>query len=577
MTDFIFRPKDGTDASLPAQSHRRGLPMSSQQRAVLCTLLLAASPAIAIDPAVARAETHYAEWLDACYALSTLQAGPTTTIDGRDRPAWEQRKRRQTLLLRHLLPRLGQHRLDPADRAAVAAMTLGVERAPEAPPATTPVEAQTRCAAAVQPSDDRSTLSQDLYACFQSEGNRLAFEGQRITRTTALSLLEQLEQSTRRRALFDALAPLWTAVNGDDSPSSPYRRLVQLSAAEADGRVAAPIARAAEVVGLPPEQVEVTLERVLDTWRRITPATPIEPWDYWHAHTQAARALDAQVPPERILALTTAFYRTLGADLPALGIDHDLVARDGKAPLAYADFVRIGRTIGGRWRPARARVSANVERGGLFVLNEVIHEYGHAVHMEALRTRPAHFDLGDDLYVEAFADVTSWSVAEPAWQRRFLRQSVPAAQSLEALYANVMLDVAWGLFEIRMLKSPDSDPNLLWTDITARYLHVVPHPEVAWWALRVQLVENPGYMINYGLGAVLTADLRRRTRAAIGDFDAGNRRWYRWISRQLLRHGTEVNTATLIRQFLGRGVSTDALLTELARIAPPAAPSTAGP
>jgi hypothetical protein len=106
------------------------------------------------------------------------------------------------------------------------------------------------------------------------------------------------------------------------------------------------------------------------------------------------------------------------------------------------------------------------------------------------------------------------------------------------LYSNVMLDVAWSLFEVRMLVDPSGDPNAVWTDITSRYLNIIPHPELSWWALRVQLVRWPGYMINYGLGAMLTADIRQRIRDAIGPFDTGNLHWYPWISAHLLRFGS---------------------------------------
>ncbi|MBV8341593.1 MAG: hypothetical protein JO173_04365, partial [Gammaproteobacteria bacterium] len=96
---------------------------------------------------------------------------------------------------------------------------------------------------------------------------------------------------------------------------------------------------------------------------------------------------------------------------------------------------------------------------------------------------------------------------------------------------------------------------------------VVPHPQLAWWALRVQLVDKPGYMINYGLGAILTAELRARLREVAGDFDAGNPQWYRCTSRQLLRFGAAIDTPQLLRGFLGHPVSVEPLLRELARIA----------
>ncbi|MGB5131397.1 MAG: hypothetical protein WBO00_02200, partial [Steroidobacteraceae bacterium] len=143
---------------------------------------------------------------------------------------------------------------------------------------------------------------------------------------------------------------------------------------------------------------------------------------------------------------------------------------------------------------------------------------------------------------------------------------LPAAMSLRTLYGGVMLDVAWSLFEIRMLRDPTSDPNAVWTDITSRYLRIKPHPEVPWWAVRVQLVSRPGYMVNYGLGAVLTAEIRKRTAAAIGPFDAGNPKWYGWSSENLLVFGSERSTKDLMQALLGRPPSPQALLAQIRRI-----------
>ena len=84
--------------------------------------------------------------------------------------------------------------------------------------------------------------------------------------------------------------------------------------------------------------------------------------------------------------------------------------------------------------------------------------------------------------------------------------------------------------------------------------------------MRVQLVDGPGYMINYGLGAALTADIRERVRQQIGPFDAGNTQWYPWLSENLLRFGSERDTPTLLREFFGRPLSVDALLRQIARV-----------
>jgi hypothetical protein len=543
-------------------------PIQLLSRAIVATAL--GAPLGAAAATLAETESLYGDWLDASYALATARAGPAPTVEGRDAPAWAAARDAAASALARQLPELARALHRPTDRAVLAAMRKGLADAPTAPAAAAPGESAAKCRTASDRALGRDALSQALYACFEHFGSHLDFEGRTIARATALELLQELDTSARRRALFAAFAPLWAALEPPGAPS-PYRRLLALTAAgdAASGR--SPIGDAARTVGASERDVEAWLVAVLERWRIVTAGPAVEPWDFWYAHTAASRALDAEVGAERIPELTRRYYRDLGADLDALGVQHDLEVRPGKAPLAYADFVRIGRTLAGRWRPAIARVSANVEHGGLFVLNEIIHEDGHAVHMMALHTRPAYFDLGDTLFVEAFADVPSWSVAESAWQRRYLGRAADEGASLESLYANVVLDVAWGLFELRMLRAPDADPNAIWTEITSRYLRVLPHPELPWWALRVQLVDQPGYMINYGLGAVLTADLRRHTRERIGGFDAGNRLWYVWTARTLLRYGNSIATPALLRRFLGRPVSNAALLEELGRIRPSAA------
>ncbi len=295
---------------------------------------------------------------------------------------------------------------------------------------------------------------------------------------------------------------------------------------------------------------------------------PIEPWNYRYVNGVAERQLESSIPREALQPLSQRYYADLGLDLAASKVIYDLAPRAGKAPLAYTDYVRRGRVVRGEWQPTIVRVSASYGRGGLGLLNELVHENGHAVHMLALRTRPAFMDLGDPIFYEAFADVPSWNVYEPEWQRKYLGKSVSEADAMRDLYAGVMLDVAWALFDQRMLRAPDSDPNAVWTEITSRYLHVKPHPELAWWAVRVQLVDMPGYMVNYGLGAVITADIRHRIQERLGTFAAGDPRWFGWLSAHLLASGEEYETAQLLRKFLGRPVSPEALLAQLHRVAP---------
>src|SRR5882672_5466646 len=167
--------------------------------------------------------------------------------------------------------------------------------------------------------------------------------------------------------------------------------------------------------------------------------------------------LDTSISRDAMLPATRRYYRDLSADLEKMGVINDLDTRPGKSPLAYTDYISRGRWVNGVWQPTVVRVSGNYARGGMGLLNEFVHENGHAVHMMALRTRPAFMDLGDPLFYEAFADVTSWDTFEPAWQQRYLGKSAPESESLRSLYSGVILDVAWALFEVRMLEKPNAD------------------------------------------------------------------------------------------------------------------------
>jgi hypothetical protein len=445
----------------------------------------------------------------------------------------------------------------------VKLMRAGVESLSEEPNSLAPVS---QCKDAQRSDLQYSPLREALYACFAELANNMEFEGGKVNRVSAFDLLTRLDEPQRRKDVFYAFVPLWQAINGNSEPNSPYRRMIVMAAADMKKKKDSPIDAAARTVGTTAADIEAWLEQILDTWRQVSGDTPIEPWDYRYVGGAAERQLGESIAREAMQPLNERYYLDLGVDLKAWGAIYDLDPRPGKAPLAYTDYVRRGRMVNGSWQPTITRVSGNYARGGLGLLNELVHENGHVVHMMALRTRPAFMDLGDAVFHEAFADVPSWSVYEPSWQQKYLGKSAAESLSLRALYSNVMLDVAWALFDLRMLRDPARDPNVVWTDITRRYLHIVAHPELSWWAVRVQLVDLPGYMVNYGLGSVVTADIRQRINEQLGPFATGDPRWYGWISEQLLKSGQEQETAVLLRSFLGRPVSPLALLAELRRM-----------
>ena len=516
--------------------------------------------------AVAAAENTYADVLDSYGAFSTIDSGLMKTYAGKDRAAWEQiyRERRKAFVAQ--LSKLPENGLSKSDTQALKLMRASLSDFPADASTLSPTN---KCKDAQRTDLDYEALHAALYSCFDELGNNLQFEGSTVNRVSAFSLLGQITKAERRKNLFLAFVPLWSAVNSKDQADSPYRRLIKMAAVDPARKDASAITEAAASIGVQPGDVETWLEQILDTWRQVSGESPVEPWDYLYVAGEASRLLDQAIPRESLRTISERYYHDLGADLKTLGVLYDLDPRPGKAPLAYTDLLRGGRMVNGVWRPAIARISASYGRGGLSNLFELVHEEGHAAHFVAVRARPA-FTYNDSLlFIEAFADVPSWSVFTPAWQKKYLGTSASQSASARDLYSGVMLDVAWALFEIRMLHNPAADPNAVWTDITSRYLHIVPHPEYSWWALRVQLVDSPGYMMNYGLGSVITADVRGRIRQLIGSFDAGDPRWYPWISAHLLKVGGELETAEVLRRFLGRPVSPQALIDDIRTLAPP--------
>ncbi|HEY1492757.1 MAG TPA: hypothetical protein VGF35_09030, partial [Steroidobacteraceae bacterium] len=526
----------------------------------------------AAPPGLAELESAYADFNDAQAAVSLIDSDPGRFQDqgyaDRTRAQWSAEYGARRAQLTAGLPAVPGAGLNEQDLRAVSVMKAAVADSAVTPESLAPAG---HCSDAQRHELALPALQEALYACFAELANDLKFEGAHVSRVAAFEMLTHLKERPRRKSLFMAFVPLWQALNANDGPSSPYRRMIRMAGAEAK-RKDSPVVAAARTIGITPAESERWLVRILDAWRRVSGPEEVEPWDYRFTCGAAERELGEAVPRGDLQALNQRYYQDLGLDLAGSQVMYDLGPRQGKAPLAYTDYVRRGRMEQGRWQPTLVRVSATYGRGGLGPLNELVHENGHAAHMLALRTRPAFMDLGDAIFYEAFADVPAWSVYEPAWQQRYLGRSAAQSDSLRALFGAVMLDVAWALFDLRMLEHPQSDPNTVWTAITQRYLHVKPHPELSWWAVRVQLVDKPGYMVNYGLGAVITADIRQRIAAQLGPFAAGDPRWFGWISQQLLSSGEELETAQLLRQFLGRPVSPEALLAALGRMPAPGNP-----
>lgn len=529
--------------------------------AALAVVGTASIPRVPAPASLDRIESAFADFNDAAGAISLIESGLRDTYENKTLGEWVRLQQRAREDLKRGLADFAGRKPSPPDGRAIEIMRSSMADADE----SGSLAPSAKCEDAQRKDIEYAAMRAALYACFGALSNSLDFEGAKVTRIGAFDLLTRMDEPERRKQLFLQFMPLWQSINGENEPDSPYRRVIAMAAARGRTEGTA-IDAAAKTVGASTAEVEKWLVQILDAWRKADDGPPMEPWDYRYRGGATERELGDAIAREALQPINEKFYRDLGAPLGEWHVIYDLDPRPGKAPLAYTDYVKRGRTRDGQWDPTITRVSGNYAHGGLGLINELVHENGHVVHMMALRTRPAFMDLGDPLFYEAFADVPSWSTYEPAWQQKYLGRRSAEASSLRALYSSVMLDVAWALFELRMLREPTQDPNVVWTEITHRYLHVIPHPEFSWWLVRVQLVHLPGYMVNYGLGAVVTADIRQRIATQLGPFDTGDARWFAWLSQNLLSSGQTHETAELLRGFLGRPVSPRALLTEIGRM-----------
>ena len=257
-------------------------------------------------------------------------------------------------------------------------------------------------------------------------------------------------------------------------------------------------------LGMRAGSIEGKLLELLAAWRGVMGPGRLEPWDYHFAIGAAERRLAPMIPAERLLGLNDAYLAALGADPQAIGIRYDVLPRAGRPPIPVAFTLGMGASSAGQptdgpWTPRPPWVFATYAEGGLGNLLELLHESGHAIHMAAVRTRPAFLDFPEASagFLEGTADVLGWDVDEPAWQRHWLGVAAEPREALLSRYGAVMLDVCWALFEIELHRHPERRPNDVWTEITSDGLGIVPHPEWSWWAVRGQLIDLPGYLANY--------------------------------------------------------------------------------
>lgn len=415
-----------------------------------------------------------------------------------------------------------------------------------------------------------AALRRATMTAYGEAGDAIRVGDEVLHRLAAFDRLAIEPDEGRRRQVFEAMAPVWQAVDGDGGPDSPYRRLLRSSAARW-AREGSPIERNAAAVGMDPATLVASLEALLGAWREVVGPGTVEPWSHRHRTGSLARRLADAVPLDRLQEINDAHLASLGAAPAGLGIRYDIVPRPGRpiAPFAFTIADRVPRRLAdGTWQPTAPWVFATYTTGGLGNLNELLHESGHAIHYAAIRERPAFFEplVDDGGFVEGIGELVGWDADEPAFLARHLGAEAGLRESRLGRYGPLMLDVCWTLFEIELHRHPDRVPNEVWSEITERGLGIAPHPEWSWWAVRAQLIDAPGYLANYVLAGLVAAALRARIRAIRGDWLAGDGDpgWYGFVSERLLRFGAGRPAGRVLTDLLDGPLTAEPLLADLA-------------
>jgi len=536
------------------------------------------------DPAVADAESAYAAY---CARYGAWSVGHHRGEVYR--PEFGDIATQEAALVearRDLASRLRAQNLDslaPDDRLAVTTMRAALPDMDDWVPAFDGVVFDDGGDARLAEEPVAAGLRREVLDRFTETASHLEYDDERLHRLTLQDRLAREDDGDARRALFDALGPLWQIVDLDGGPDSPYRRLVRSAAARwaHDG---SPIAANAAGLGIDPETVEPILRQMLRTFRDVALGSAagsalasaagsalgsalVEPWDYRYIVGALPRRLDSLLPRERLRPINDAHLAALGAAPADLGIEYDIFPRPGRPdlPVAFTFPLELPVRTAEGWQPARSWVFGTYQTGGLGNLEELLHESGHALQDSAVRARPglAIAPPSHAAFWEAFADVLGHDPTEPAFLLHHLGVEVSAHDATLARYGHTMLDACWTLFEIELHRHPGRRPNDVWAETVEGELGIRGHPEWSWWATRSHLLDGPGYLANYVLGAVMVAAVRARIREVRGDWSRGDPGWYAFVSERLLHWSGAREPADILRDFLGGPLTADALLADL--------------
>jgi peptidyl-dipeptidase A len=244
----------------------------------------------------------------------------------------------------------------------------------------------------------------------------------------------------------------------------------------------------------------------------------LRPWCFGDLFFQEAPPtqafdLDDLFKDRDLLALTKAYYESIGLEVDDIIARSDLYEKPGKSPHAFStDLDRAG----------DVRTLCNLKPNAYW-MDTLLHELGHAVYDKYIDQNVPFLlhEASHSITTEGFAMMLGSMCKNEEWLVK-VAQIDPSKRDLiiesarDKLRAEKLIFSRWGQvivrFEKAMYEDPDQDLGRLWWDLKARYQRLPPPDSASRpdYAAKMHVVAAPVYYHSYIMGDLFACQVHQR-------------------------------------------------------------------
>lgn len=261
----------------------------------------------------------------------------------------------------------------------------------------------------------------------------------------------------------------------------------------------------------------------------IKPAE-LRPWHFGDLFFQEAPQiqpvnLDDIFKGQDLLALTRAYYESIGLEVSDIIARSDLYEKPGKSPHAFStDLDRAG----------DVRTLCNL-KDNAYWMDTLLHELGHAVYDKYIDKKDVPFVLHEPAHsitTEGYAMMKGMMCKMEEWLIKVRgidpnKEAAVLASARDMLRAEKLIFSRWGQvivrFEKEMYEKPDQDLGKVWWDLKAKY-QLLPPPETVSrpdYAAKMHVVAAPVYYHSYVMGDLFACQVHHYiAKEVLGGADA---------------------------------------------------------